>query len=158
MLASHLKNNVSTHSRPKAAAFMTTSAKIRKACFNTQPPEGGCHITSASALFGDGFNTQPPEGGCNSIPIVNFISRSFNTQPPEGGCIHKSPHKQTTNQFQHTAARRRLHDIEYLNANFNHVSTHSRPKAAATYPMLHNNTQNSFNTQPPEGGCQLIMI
>ena len=33
-----------------------------------------------------------------------------------------------------------------------HVSTHSRPKAAGKYWSKWKNDQNSFNTQPPEGG------
>ena len=37
-------------------------------------------------------------------------------------------------------------------ANQNNVSTHSRLKAAGTSRAAKNITQ-SFNTQPPEGGC-----
>ena len=65
---------VSTHSRPKAAAY-----KIR--------------------LYGEpnrSFNTQPPEGGC--VGLAFFIaasSHSFNTQPPEGGCFRLSSSKRT---------------------------------------------------------------
>ena len=33
------------------------------------------------------------------------------------------------------------------------VSTHSRPKAAAELAAKFNNPDISFNTQPPEGGC-----
>ena len=33
---------VSTHSRPKAAAFGCCKPTIGEDCFNTQPPEGGC--------------------------------------------------------------------------------------------------------------------
>ena len=76
--------DVSTHSRPKAAAllpsgkvvfmmFQHTAARRRLIlktsitspayCFNTQPPEGGCFgLTPILAAVG-GFNTQPPEGG-----------------------------------------------------------------------------------------------
>ena len=32
-------------------------------CFNTQPPEGGCHISLPIGITYTCFNTQPPEGG-----------------------------------------------------------------------------------------------
>ena len=79
--------------------------------------------------------------------------------------------------FQHTAARRRLLPTS-CNCLRLSVSTHSRPKAAgnsAVKPVnsipvsthsrpkaagLHNEADSSnecFNTQPPEGGCRLIV-
>ena len=79
--------------------------------------------------------------------------------------------------FQHTAARRRLLDaVEMANIQL-HVSTHSRPKAAASINgavemclkvSTHSRPkaaatglcgwiwfQHGFNTQPPEGGCKI---
>ena len=77
--------------------------------------------------------------------------------------------------FQHTAARRRLQPKSGIIFLPTLVSTHSRPKAAAAHrpPTYHQTSvsthsrpkaaakqlkrrifsQNSFNTQPPEGGC-----
>ena len=77
-----------------------------------------------------GFNTQPPEGGWDIAIIVHSNRVSFNTQPPEGGwaefkvfgasygvvSTHSRPkaagHQTRTarrlDEFQHTAARRRL--------------------------------------------------
>ena len=100
---------VSTHSRVEAAAlclpqyivsqtaFQHTAARRRLRCwtkflinfncFNTQPPEGGCRIWRCPAKHDTGFNTQPPEGGCILIPLIDLLNF----------------------QFQHTAARRRLH-------------------------------------------------
>ena len=49
--------------------------------------------------------------------------------------------------FQHTAARRRLPVAAYGWVRRAIVSTHSRPTMEPTRPI-------SFNTQPPEGGCQ----
>ena len=34
------------------------------------------------------------------------------------------------------------------------VSTHSRPKAAASIIAIKRSYYHSFNTQPPEGGCK----
>ena len=56
-------------------------------------------------------------------------------------------------QFQHTAARRRLLKIGKLSCVANNVSTHSRPKAAALLGVSMEPEVESFNTQPPEGGC-----
>ena len=121
---------VSTHSRPKAAAtaldaayalapFQHTAARRRLPGrpvyqadlrrFNTQPPEGGCcHSRNLEMPLGC-FNTQPPEGGCRMGRRQNAAGSGFNTQPPEGGCDE-------------------LHGC----ASGNAVSTHSRPKAAAS--------------------------
>ena len=54
--------------------------------------------------------------------------------------------------FQHTAARRRLLDLN-LESSLVVVSTHSRPKAAACPSLEDNPVLSCFNTQPPEGGC-----
>ena len=57
-------------------------------------------------------------------------------------------------RFQHTATRRWL----LVNAVFlrilGNVSTHSHPKVAANWQSYQALEQFSFNTQPPEGGCQ----
>ena len=39
--------DVSTHSRPKAAAHAYEQIKDRKGRFNTQPPEGGCAVVTS---------------------------------------------------------------------------------------------------------------
>ena len=99
------------------------------------------------------FNTQPPEGGCiatnTNLPICN----SFNTQPPEGGCIHAGRVRILSLTFQHTAARRRLQGKQIAQSSGRAVSTHSRPKAAASLCCNTQRITKCFNTQPPEGGC-----
>ena len=79
--------------------------------------------------------------------------------------------------FQHTAARRRLHQckpaavycryvsthsrpkaaggLQFRLAHAAIVSTHSRPKAAELRLTMMHNAKLSFNTQPPEGGCPI---
>ena len=149
---------------------------VRCVGFNTQPPEGGCLKRVYIKPPLDGFNTQPPEGGCPMITTYLLNVFSFNTQPPEGGCIslvvliplspkvstHSRPKAAASDRirrlaiacsFQHTAARRRLRTIKF-NVYHNHlVSTHSRPNAAAPNTMNIELAIYSFNTQPPEGGC-----
>ena len=59
--------------------------------------------------------------------------------------------------FQHTAARRRLQQSIMLNVLIKAVSTHSRPKAAAANISLKAFISSCFNTQPPEGGCYVVL-
>ena len=56
-------NDVSTHSRPKAAGPFDTILYEPYQCFNTQPPEGGWLTHFFNTKFCSCFNTQPPEGG-----------------------------------------------------------------------------------------------
>ena len=75
------------------------------------------------------FNTQPPEGGWGQGFVPANMGSRFNTQPPEGGWICPLVRPLPAMTFQHTAARRRLADLD---------QTSDQPL--------------SFNTQPPEGG------
>ena len=101
-----------------------------KACFNTQPPEGGWYPNKYQLWRPKCFNTQPPEGGWVGLEPCASSSPSFNTQPPEGGWAKKILSKNN----------------DYL------VSTHSRPKAAGLKVLSQCLNGTSFNTQPPEGG------
>ena len=126
-----LSGIVSTHSRPKAAAFcwhpvIKTKTRFQHTAARRRLPK---KILNTAHRF-CGFNTQPPEGGCQPKLIRFLLMYCFNTQPPEGGCAKCQEGKVRENLFQHTAARRRLHDVALSNC------------------WLH-----CFNTQPPEGGC-----
>ena len=55
---------------------------------------------------------------------------SFNTQPPEGGWGYNLDIGGIYDEFQHTAARRRLGLQVDMAKQVRYVSTHSRPKAA----------------------------
>ena len=59
-------------------------------------------------------------------------------------------------RFQHTAARRRLVIATNSYAGAMAVSTHSRPKAAGSAPYSAVPCQTCFNTQPPEGGWEIV--
>ena len=76
------------------------------------------------------FNTQPPEGGWMISLMMIHLIKGFNTQPPEGGWITYPISMLSHNQFQHTAARRRLAPVSDVDRTMGSVSTHSRPKAA----------------------------
>ena len=107
MLHSGRFQQVSTHSRPKAAGCDVLVDSVFSGSFNTQPPEGGWKQTTtqmrATAVSTHsrpkaagvlkllpiqlifGFNTQPPEGGWVTLVIAFNGLLRFNTQPPEGG-------------------------------------------------------------------------
>ena len=124
-------HHVSTHSRPKAAAIARLLEHQHETSFNTQPPEGGCEHSKSHAKPIRCFNTQPPEGGCQSLEYTGSPLRTF----------------------QHTTARRRLRGFLRLHNGEKNVSTHNRPKAAASSSENLDSRSSSFNTQPPEGGC-----
>ena len=160
-----------TAARRRLAAEPEVLAKGR-ASFNTQPPEGGCHLLYW--IFATSFvstHSRPKAAGHRDR--AGGSVGSFNTQPPEGGCP-KVLNVASRAKFQHTAARRRLRRSMPPNtpcACFNTqppeggcrvgvvgvlgwvVSTHSRPKAAASCRASDYRNTPCFNTQPPEGGC-----
>ena len=82
--------------------------------------------------------------------------QSFNTQPPEGGWEVAVFAAFLDGEFQHTAARRRLAASKWRCFRPTMVSTHSRPKAAGKFSGFAGTIQQSFNTQPPEGGWVLV--
>ena len=100
------ETQVSTHSRPKAAAIAFDSP-----CMNPVFQ----HTAARRRLL-------------HHLPKAQTVSR-FNTQPPEGGCGADTYDVEVYAGFQHTAARRRLHH-QGRTAWADSVSTHSRPKAA----------------------------
>ena len=101
-------HRVSTHSRPKAAAWHP---------YGWSFIESFQHTAARRRLRFSIFN-----------PLLTY---RFNTQPPEGGCSIQELNCRADDGFQHTAARRRLQDAVVFAASTAFVSTHSRPKAAA---------------------------
>ena len=165
--------------------------------FNTQPPEGGWQVKSLADVLTSLFqHTAARRRLGSSIVFSPFAiwfqhtaarrrlaaqvcslsgDWSFNTQPPEGGWLWARPCSSIFLTFQHTAARRRLGSIIKDQQHPEHVSTHSRPKAAGCTRIFFINTTEAvsthsrpkaaglctlkkyrwfvcFNTQPPEGG------
>ena len=75
-----------------------------------------------------GFNTQPPEGGC-SRHLREPADTNVSTHSRPKAAALKYKREIYIEEFQHTAARRRLRNTRKHSAN----------------PLR-------FNTQPPEGG------
>ena len=89
-----------------------------------------------------------------ALYCVLSSSSGFNTQPPEGGCQGNGQIINRTGRFQHTAARRRLHTQSQRSLKivmFQHTAARRRLLFLTGSKSLR---VVSFNTQPPEGGCQ----
>ena len=82
---------------------------------------------------------------------------SFNTQPPEGGCEDLDQECARLWVSTHSRPKAAAAGIVNVKTPLN-VSTHSRPKAAAQYSVKRDRFSQSFNTQPPEGGCHPKII
>ena len=100
---------VSTHSRPKAAAWLIAGGEGTRLVSTHSRPKAAARDEQIIQRGKQRFNTQPPEGGCEALAIRAPHPKGFNTQPPEGGCLAAIGLRQARGPaFQHTAARRRL--------------------------------------------------
>ena len=119
---------VSTHSRPKAAAFGYREA---------QRPNG--------------FNTQPPEGGCKTDGYLkpDLVFQHTAARRRLACEILFRRHGAFVSTHSRPKAAVRSFCFPFLVVN---VSTHSRPKAAGRWSAFRA-LKSCFNTQPPEGGC-----
>ena len=103
------------------------------------------------------FNTQPPgpkaagRGQCHDVAW-----RLVSTHSRPKAAVPVTLSSYSTMPFQHTAARRRLDVLGYLDIRRSLVSTHSRPKAAVE-GGIRAEVIESFNTQPPEGGWGILL-
>ena len=93
---------------PEGGWALHAKRKTSNCRFNTQPPEGGWQDRRVFSCVLGSFNTQPPEGGWQDRRVFSCVLGSFNTQPPEGGWSFRKAADKLYDEFQHTAARRRL--------------------------------------------------
>ena len=124
-------NQVSTHSRPKAAGYRRRLPSPLQGCFNTQPPEGGWVTATGSTICAPKFQ---------HTAARRRLVRAFTPVAP-------------LIKFQHTAARRRLGpapcEVISKPSAFQHTAARRRLglcMAVWVYCVMR------FNTQPPEGG------
>ena len=89
---------------------------------------------------------------CNSV--ARSANDCFNSQPPEGGCTRHGEHRFFRSVSTHSRPKAAALARLFL-PHLCFVSTHSRPKAAACSPRLPTCCWLSFNSQPPEGGCNV---
>ena len=152
-----------SRSRGRLSGFQHTAARRRLplsslsvsatcACFNTQPPEGGCAVpTLISQLLREFQHTAARrrlqlanKSAHECVPFQHTAARrrllqsrtkvgkngSFNTQPPEGGCVSGLK-------------------LQMPGKRFNTQPPEGGCHALSVRPL----TPQGFNTQPPEGGC-----
>ena len=124
--------DVSTHSRPKAAAPNSAWTHAKRATFQLTAARRRLHLITDGTLSLYWFQLTAARRRL-PIPVVIFLTapQRFNSQPPEGGCVFP------------------LH-VETVEAV---VSTHSRSKAAAQLRIWLGAYASCFNSQPLEGGC-----
>ena len=102
---------VSTHSRPKAAGFPHHPRRHQRAVSTHSRPKAAGQLV-ANCLNNGAVSThsRPKAAGLlPSHPAGNH--RRFNTQPPEGGWVQTKTVMTSLLVFQHTAARRRLEPL-----------------------------------------------
>ena len=126
---------VSTHSRPKAAANPLALFPNKQRSFQ--------HTAARRRLL--------------SFVVVILMLLMFQHTAARRRLQYKNYGDNLASLFQHTAARRRLPESELLAIQQQAVSTHSRPKAAASACPAAQSEEKCFNTQPPEGGCVSVV-
>ena len=131
---------------------------VAKTSFNTQPPEGGCLLIHASHLIEPKFQHTAARRRLHLNEKIDFLLTIVSTHSrPKAAANIECKFELAIIEFQHTAARRRLPAFTIVTLCFLSVSTHSRPKAAASFYIWLESGRFCFNTQPPEGGCFLLL-
>ena len=172
LIQPHNNNNVSTHSRPKAAGKRYCREKPPRSVSTHSRPKAAGNIAKSSRAVDDvSTHSRPKAAGLERFALSQEPDVSTHSRPKAAG--KKSCLTKPTAKFQHTAARRRLAmALEFKSRQpcfntqppeggwmprcptkiVNMVSTHSRPKAAGSISHISYQIQSCFNTQPPEGG------
>ena len=121
---------VSTHSRPKAAAWGIVKI-LPKSLVST-------HSRPKAAAWG----------------IVKILPKSLVSthSRPKAAAEHNSTLRGIFIMFQHTAARRRLHNPLAVLSHFKWFQ-HTAARRRLLFLVNRLNFIHCFNTQPPEGGC-----
>ena len=144
------KPKVSTHSRLKAAgAYAVQAANYVIVSTHSRLKAAGSG-TSVVLVCSKCFNTQPPEGGWLKSELKFWPITGFNTQPPEGGWLMLTLGDKASVVSTHSrlkaAGQWAAETLQHLA-----VSTHSRLKATGFGGAVRCYLFVCFNTQPPEG-------
>ena len=124
-------SNVSTHSRAEAAAPQKIFPINRHISFNTQPRGGGCLLENGYTRSRWVVSTHSRAEAAADLSEVFAAVNQFQHTAARRRLLY---HVTTTTghvRFQHTAARRRLPKRWCINQYAVLVSTHSRAEAAA---------------------------
>ena len=168
-------SDVSTHSRPKAAGGYFFACADTGDGFNTQPPEGGWNFHFRGTNSVTKFQHTAARRRLDHLHIMPRPGKDVSThsRPKAAGtatgstiCAPKFQHTAARRRleglsvmtlafkwFQHTAARRRLDNSVQIRNLVQHVSTHSRPKAAGNdYGCLWQPCAVSTHSRPKAAG------
>ena len=107
--------------------------KVKRPQLEFQHTAARRRLEAVFFIFGSFINVSThsrPKAAGGFFIAIRPSELGFNTQPPEGGWVYPLVCKVELIGFQHTAARRRLGQIQYRCRRLFRVSTHSRPKAA----------------------------
>ena len=120
-------------------------------CFNTQPPEGGWDGLDLSADNETIVSTHSRPKAAGPVIGVQYSMQEFQHTAARRRLAFPAPLPQACFLFQHTAARRRLaKPCKQLVA---HKGFNTQPPEGGWENILgFVNYYDSFNTQPPEGG------
>ena len=112
-VAATMQVRVSTHSRPKAAAFtdMSVSSMVMPFQHTAARRRLPANIEQSFYFF-ISFNTQPPEGGCTALWRWDNANRPVSTHSRPKAAAYMKTLSIAHTAFQHTAARRRLRQTE----------------------------------------------
>ena len=139
-----IHNNVSTHSRAKAAArILKMHIQLDNVSTHSRAKAAAQRSIKNCSDHGR-FNTQPREGGCLKEDLFFIGWIVFQHTAARRRLRRRSRLYTLDKKFQHTAARRRLPLLKRLDARETQVSTHSRAKAAAFVKIIANFDQQKF--------------
>ena len=175
MVLDDIENDVSTHSRTKAAAIADITPRIFTVVSTHSRTKAAAErerqdtkVTKVST------HSRTKAAASKNDRTLYFHSVSTHSRTKAAAC--SGIEAVSVAWFQHTAARRRLrtyidngikkrssfntqpHEGGCVICQFVYmycklVSTHSRTKAAADILQIHQIRRSGFNTQPHEGGC-----
>ena len=123
---------VSIHSRPKAAGDGQKKKRPLFVFQHTAARRRLGHHRHRPVRRSQRFNTQPPEGGWLTQVLSADAGAGFQHTAARRRLAPPSKKPNPYRPFQHTAARRRLRRLHRVHPQLKFVSTHSRPKAAAS--------------------------
>ena len=146
---------VSTHSRPKAAGGRPAPSAAKQDCFNTQPPEGGwAKIQQLEVAVKVSTHSRPKAAGARLELALLKAFVSTHSRPKAAGKVLSYS---AISQFVSTHSRPKAAGYRVQRPlDQALVSTHSRPKAAGLQFRLFAFGGQCFNTQPPEGGWEIL--
>ena len=124
------QDDVSTHSRPKAAAKSKEQTGVTAAVSTHSRPKAAAHTGGRVGANQLQFQHTAARRRLLRPPAVRPCRAGFNTQPPEGGCAYITPNVCTDAVSTHSRPKAAAKCLR-VPVNPELVSTHSRPKAAA---------------------------